>query len=244
MTEEWIVLIPLKRFAVAKSRLTCPTPRHRRSVARAMAETVVSTASCVRTVREVVLVTAERWNQEAAPAVVITEPVHGGLNLALAHAARAIAASWPDCGVAALLGDTAAGTPEEIGACLAAAAPHRRSFLADEAGTGTVLLTAAPGVGLEPHFGADSRSAHARSGAVDLTTGLDVPFLRRDLDTTADLAAVAGRLRCLPRLDGALRGAGWTGQGFREPAAATPRSTGTSRARTRRSTGAAGPVLP
>jgi 2-phospho-L-lactate guanylyltransferase len=214
VTVEWVVLIPMKRLADAKSRLGCAVPQHRRSIARAMAETVVSTASRLPAVRHVVLVTPERWDQDAAPAIVVPEPPTPGLNRALAHAARAIASSWPGLGVAALLGDTAAGTTEEVGACLAAAAPHRRAVVADGAGTGTVMLTAGPGAELGPSFGENSRRAHVGSGAVDLTDRLHVPLLRRDLDTVADLAAVAGRLAALPRLDAALREAGWTGRGF------------------------------
>jgi 2-phospho-L-lactate guanylyltransferase len=214
VTVEWVVLIPLKRLTDAKSRLGCAVPRHRQGIARAMAETVVATASRVPAVRHVVLVTPEPWDQDAVPAVVVPEPPASGLNTALAHAARAIASSWPGHGVAALLADTAAGTTEELGACLGAAAPHRRAFVADGAGTGTVMLTAGPGSELRPCFGEDSRRAHAGSGAVDLTDRLHVPLLRRDLDTAADLAAVAERLPALPRLDAALRQAGWTGQGF------------------------------
>ncbi|BCJ66927.1 hypothetical protein GCM10009779_24830 [Polymorphospora rubra] len=64
-----------------------------------------------------------------------------------------------------------------------------RRFLADAPGTGTVLLTAPPGVPLDPHFGVDSAARHAASGALPLTGGW--PTLRRDVDTPADLAAAA-----------------------------------------------------
>ncbi|MEV7226533.1 NTP transferase domain-containing protein [Polymorphospora sp. NPDC051019] len=71
-------------------------------------------------------------------------------------------------------------------------APGRpgRRFLADAPGTGTVLLTAPPGVPLDPRFGVDSAARHAASGALPLTGGW--PTLRRDVDTPADLAAAAG----------------------------------------------------
>jgi 2-phospho-L-lactate guanylyltransferase len=51
-----------------------------------------------------------------------------------------------------------------------------------------VLLTAPPGVPLDPRFGIGSAAAHAGSGAVELTG--DWPALRRDVDTPDDLWAV------------------------------------------------------
>jgi 2-phospho-L-lactate guanylyltransferase len=76
------------------------------------------------------------------------------------------------------------------------AGPSRRSFVADAAGTGTVLLAATPVAGLEPCFGVGSAAAHMASGAV----ALDGPWssLRRDVDTAADLAG-ALRLGLGPR---------------------------------------------
>ncbi len=62
----------------------------------------------------------------------------------------------------------------------------RRYFVTDVTGTGSVLLAAAPGAGLEPCFGAGSASAHAASGAVELAGAW--PSLRRDVDTADDLA--------------------------------------------------------
>lgn len=64
-----------------------------------------------------------------------------------------------------------------------------RRFVADAPGDGTVLLTAAPGVPLDPQFGPGSATAHARSGALALVG--EWPTLRRDVDTPADLAAAA-----------------------------------------------------
>ena len=65
--------------------------------------------------------------------------------------------------------------------------------MADAAGTGTVLLTASPGLDLAPSFGPDSQRAHLASGAVDLTSllGDQVAGLRRDVDTVDDLAAAS-----------------------------------------------------
>ncbi len=60
----------------------------------------------------------------------------------------------------------------------------------DADGTGTTLLTARAPEALRPHFGPGSRAAHETAGHVVLA---DVGAgLRRDVDTTADLAAVVG----------------------------------------------------
>ena len=57
----------------------------------------------------------------------------------------------------------------------------------DTEGTGTVLLAARTPAGLDPAFGAGSFAEHVRRGALPLD--LDLPRLRRDVDTPADLEA-------------------------------------------------------
>ncbi|MEH0939236.1 2-phospho-L-lactate guanylyltransferase, partial [Micromonospora sp. CPCC 205543] len=117
---------------------------------------------------------------------VVPDAPDAGLNAALRHGAAAAAA---DAWVAALTADLPALRPAELAAALTAAAtpPAVRRFVADAPGTGTVLLTAPPGVALAPRFGVDSARAHAASGALPLTGPW--PSLRRDVDTAADLAA-------------------------------------------------------
>jgi 2-phospho-L-lactate guanylyltransferase len=210
----WVVVVPLKRLDQAKTRLECAGAGHRRHLARAMAETVLATASCVPCVAEVLLVTREPWADVPAGVSIVREPPAAGLNAALRHASDLVRRTRGEHAVAALPADAAAGTATELAACLEAAARHPRALVGDADGTGTVLLTAAPGVALRPAFGPSSRDRHVRSGAVDLTDQLDVPLLRRDLDTAEDLAAVDGRLRQLAGMDAALRLAGWSGQAF------------------------------
>jgi 2-phospho-L-lactate guanylyltransferase len=208
---DWVVLLPLKRLTRAKSRLALPRPSHRPDVVRRMAEAVATAACRAAGVGTVVVVTDEDWDQAAAPALVVREPAEPGLNAALSHAAAVVGRRWPDRPVAALPSDVAAMTAPELGACLAAASHHRRAVVADHGGTGTVLLTATPGVRLDPRFGPDSRQAHVLSGAVDLTRQVDAPLIRMDIDTTHDLLALHRRVRHLPGLEAALRRAGWDG---------------------------------
>jgi 2-phospho-L-lactate guanylyltransferase len=88
---------------------------------------------------------------------------------------------------AELTGDLPALRPSELGEALAAAGPGR-SFVADAAGTGTVLLTAGEGIALDPRFGIGSAGAHTASRARPLTGAW--PGLRQDVDTAGDLRTV------------------------------------------------------
>ncbi|MGH3202263.1 MAG: 2-phospho-L-lactate guanylyltransferase, partial [Streptosporangiaceae bacterium] len=91
------------------------------------------------------------------------------------------------------------------------AAAWPNAFVADAAGDGTTLYTAAPGAAFRPAFGLASRARHAASGAAELELA-SIPGLRRDVDTPADLRGAAELglgprtaplatelLRCAPR---------------------------------------------
>ena len=67
----------------------------------------------------------------------------------------------------------------------------------DAAGSGTTLYTAGPAAQFCPRFGPGSRDRHRAGGAAELDLA-DVPGLRRDVDTPADLRSAAG-LRLGPR---------------------------------------------
>jgi 2-phospho-L-lactate guanylyltransferase len=185
----WSVVVPAKRLAVAKTRLRpltagSGTP-HAGWVLALLADTVAAAAAS-EAVDDVVVVT----DDPRAAAVVrglgartVPDEPDRGLNPALAHGARA--AGGP--AVAALSSDLPALRTAELTAALAAAARTApRCFVADAAGTGTTLLTAA-GVPLDPHFGRGSAAAHRAAGAARLTG--DWPGLARDVDTAEDLRA-------------------------------------------------------
>lgn len=206
-TVSWTLLIPVKRLEIAKTRLRgiLSDSEHDRLVV-AMAMDVAAAALASPVAGRVVVVTADSLvAKEAAGlgAQVISDVPDAGLNPALAYAAHqvrppGVAAYLP--GVAALAADLPALRPEELTSALRAAETVARSslpadadrsgagraFVADAAGTGTVLLAALPGMRLEPCFGAGSASAHVASGAVAVAG--DWPGLRRDVDTPADLA--------------------------------------------------------
>jgi 2-phospho-L-lactate guanylyltransferase len=180
---QWTVVIPAKALPEAKSRLVPASADgvgHRRLVEAIRADTLAA-ARATEQVARVVVVTDRDGDPDA---LVQTRP---GLNAALREAAEHARRSWPDDGIAALVGDLPALRPDELGAALASAAGHLRSFVADAPGTGTTLLAARPGTELDPRFGPGSAARHA-AGAARLPAG---PGLTHDVDTADDLRAAA-----------------------------------------------------
>lgn len=213
----WSVVLPVKRLAVAKSRLRGAldgVPHE--ELALALARDTVAAALACPLVAEVVVVTTDPAATAALGALgartvadpelaapdlggpEVGAPEVSGLNAAVAHGAATVGGGRP---VAALTADLPALRPAELAAALdtgigtvsaldtAAGAGVDRWFVPDAAGTGTVLLAAAVGTALRPGFGAGSAVRHQRSGAV--RRGGDWPTLRRDVDTAADLADAA-----------------------------------------------------
>jgi len=175
-----VVLVPLKRLGLAKTRLALPAGI-RRALALAMAADVVAAA---RQVASVLVVSADP--DAAGLGVPVLGDAGGGLDAAVASAAARVTGP-----VAVLAADLPAVLPDELALALAVARRHPTAVLADTPGTGTCLLTASVGSGLRPSYGAGSLARHVGLGAADLTPGLAVPGLRRDVDTLADLRAAA-----------------------------------------------------
>jgi 2-phospho-L-lactate guanylyltransferase len=185
---DWTAVVPVKQLSTAKSRLrgAVADARHQELVLAMLRDTVTAIGACEQ-VAEVMVVTDDSAVTAAMTGLgarVVPDP-GGGLNAAMRFGADTVAGlSRPR---AVLTGDLPALRPDELGAALLAAGPGRH-FVADEAGSGTVLLAAAPGIPLAPHFGVGSAAAHAASGAAALPGGW--PGLRQDVDTAADLRAV------------------------------------------------------
>lgn len=179
----WTVVVPVKDLELAKSRLEAPSGRARAELALAFARDTLAAVLATASVAGVVLVTSEPRMVEAAPDGVRVVPDPGrGLVAALSAGAGAVEGGP----VALLLGDLPALRPGELDAALGAAADHERAMVPDAEGTGTTLLTAARADLVRPAFGPGSRAAHERAGHRVLEAG---PGLRRDVDTTDDLAA-------------------------------------------------------
>ena len=203
-TREWIVVIPVKGGADAKSRLGEGLPE-RTAVALAIALDTVEAAGAASLVSGVVVVTtaAVAGAFDELDALVVIEEPGSGLTGAIASGiGLAAELGAPGRGTAVLLGDLPALTPQELDAALALAAGHERALVSDAEGTGSVLVTAADGATHSTAFGPGSRAAHIAAGYVEL----DVPTgsgLRNDVDTREQLRALEPRLG--PRTRAALR---------------------------------------
>jgi 2-phospho-L-lactate guanylyltransferase len=185
----WTLVIPVKRTAIAKSRLATAYPQHRPELARAFALDTAAAALASALVAAVLVVTDDpvvSADVTALGARVVLDLPAAGLNEAISHGASVATAEFPGHGVAALSADLPALRADELTAALADCGPGR-SFVIDLPGTGTTLLAAGPGVRLDPRFGVGSALAHQASGAVPIDNPA-IDSVRRDVDTAADLA--------------------------------------------------------
>ncbi|GID25700.1 2-phospho-L-lactate guanylyltransferase [Paractinoplanes brasiliensis] len=191
MVRDWTAVMPVKRLGAAKSRLRGAVPPARHGdLALAMVLDTVSAVLAAPAVGELLVVTDDPVAAAAVSALgarVAPDRPDAGLNEAMRHGADEVAGLGRPRAV--LAGDLPALRPEQLDAALTAARSGR-AYVADAAGTGTVLLAVGPGRPLDPRFGPGSAAAHAASGAVPLTGGW--PGLRQDVDTPADLATVLG----------------------------------------------------
>ncbi len=210
----WSVVMPVKVLTRAKSRLAGLAGPRRGELALALAcDTVTAVLACDAAAR-VIVITDDQVagvTLTGLGALVVPDEPRDGLNAALRHGAAHAGARWPGSGTAALSADLPALRPTELGRALRAAQAWPTAFVADAAGDGTTLYTAAPGAAFRAAFGLASRARHAAGGAVEL--GLDgIPGLRRDVDTPSDLRGAttlglgpysaplaAELLRCAPR---------------------------------------------
>ncbi len=196
----FVVLLPVKPAAVAKSRLLGLGDSARRRLVGAFA---ADTAAAALETDQVAAVLAVSSDVELAGqlarlgAQVVSDSGSVDLNGALRLASEEARRRWPGMAVAALCADLPALRSAELGAALAAASAEQVSFVADADEVGTTMLAAATSELFTPRFGPQSRKAHVDSGALELRH-LAAPGLRRDVDTPEDLQA-ATRLGLGPR---------------------------------------------
>ncbi|MFC8190412.1 2-phospho-L-lactate guanylyltransferase [Cellulomonas sp. NPDC057328] len=199
----WWVIVPVKDARHGKSRLAGVLDDDARAaLVRSMALDTLAAVRAARSVAGVVLVTPDGELAAAAArlgAVVVDEPapaaragVEPGLDAAVLAGAGYTRSLAPDAPVAVVPGDLPRLDPIDLDAALALAAQHERAHVPDAEGTGTTLLTAAPGRELRPRFGAGSSGRHGEEGHVRL----DVPeksTLRHDVDVEPDVMTHHGR---------------------------------------------------
>lgn len=200
----WRIVVPVKEAGRAKSRLAPPDPLSRPDLARSVARDTLEQVCRALRPTQVTVVTSDPQAREVAErlgASVVGDP-GGGLDAAVLaglgaagepgsspHGAAG-SGSWPhgaggtEVWLGVLLGDLPALTAAELMTALAECARHTRAVVPDAAGTGTVLLTSTDGPP-EPAFGPGSAQRHAQGATL---LDLDLPRLRRDVDTWADLS--------------------------------------------------------
>ena len=183
----WGVVVPVKRLAVAKSRLASYGDDLRTALALAFAADVVVAALACPLVRRVLVVTDDEAAAAALAALgaaVAPDDPDAGLNPALDHGADLLRGAEGPIGIATVSSDLPSLRAGDLTGALAVVGRGQRGFVADLAGTGTTLLAAGPGAALSPSYGPDSAARHAASGATTLAAGVS---LRRDVDTPDDL---------------------------------------------------------
>lgn len=188
----WALVVPVKRLTRAKSRLTGVDPQCRQDLALAFALDTITAALACTHVERVVAVTDD---PRAAASIhdlgvdVIPDTPDAGLNDALAHGVRTIAAAHPKSPVGALSADLPALRTDELDLALQVATESGAdsALVSDRAGIGTTLLLARTPEHFVPRFGRRSRAAHRAAGARELDLGNAVASLRTDVDTDVDL---------------------------------------------------------
>ncbi len=191
-TTEWIVVVPVKGTARAKSRFGAGDNS---ALALAMAIDTVSAAMDADGAAGVLVVTTAEASaafDELGAFVIVQEAVGLGAAIELGIAAAAEMAD-PGCGIAVLLGDLPALTPGELGEALDAARAHPLAMVTDAAGDGTTLITAASGITHTPAFGPGSSAAHRAAGYMPLEASPS-SGLRNDVDSAEGLVSLVGRL--------------------------------------------------
>jgi 2-phospho-L-lactate guanylyltransferase len=190
-SRRWCLVLPVKRLTVAKTRLGPPYDGARQALALAFALDTTAAALACPLVAAVQVVTDDPEAARAlsaAGADVSADGPDAGLNPALVHGAALAARRHPGTSVGTVAADLPALRPAELAVALRSATGHGRSFVRDAQGTGTTLLLARAAEDLRPMFGPGSAARHAGSGGHEVAAD-NLPSLRRDVDTAADLQA-------------------------------------------------------
>ena len=196
---DWSIVVPVKRLAAAKTRLSLSGPP-RNALALAFAcDTIAAALACPLVVTLVAVTSDRRAARELARigALVVPDEPEAGLNAAIEYGVQVARQLAPNRGTAALSADLPALRPEALGRALLSASAHRRAFVPDAEGEGTTLLACVPTEELSPEFGPGSAERHRRSGAYAIEDAA-LESLRQDVDTAADLD-VAAQLGLGPR---------------------------------------------
>jgi 2-phospho-L-lactate guanylyltransferase len=196
-------VLPIKRFAAAKSRLSGSAAEPLRpELAAAMLADVLAALGRSRQLDGVIVVSGEPAAQRAAEAAGVTwvpDPDDRGHSEAAAIGVAAAVRAGAEC-AALLPGDCPLLEPSELDAALERMAAGICAVVPDRHGAGTNALLLAPPDAMGAAFGPGSRERHLRlatevglSGRVE-----EIPSLALDLDTPDDLAELSRVLKADP----------------------------------------------
>ncbi len=192
-TAGWTVIVPIKPFHHAKTRLALE-PAHRERAARVFADHVLGELRRIPTVETIVVVGV------AHPAADIGLADPGTMAAAVDRGRSWAAEHRAERPIAVIPADLPALTATTLGAALDMAGDHPRAFMPDRSGEGTTLLTSSSPVELIASYGPGSARAHRDLGIVEIAG--DWPGVRDDVDTLVDLERIArqGPAREIERL--------------------------------------------
>lgn len=192
-------VVPVKRFAVAKSRLAPGVEEMRKpELVAAMVADVLEAIAAARLVDRTIVVSREPRAAElaaAAGAELLSDFEDSSHSAAALAGIAAAEAAGAGC-VALLPGDCPLLDPRELDKMLTGVPDPYVAVIPDRHGTGTNALVLAPPSAIEPSFGEGSRERHvAAARAAGIPFGVEeLPSLGLDLDTPADIVALTMRV--------------------------------------------------
>ncbi len=188
-------VVPVKRFALAKSRLASGVDDARKpDLVAAMVADVLEAIGRARQVERTIVVSQEPRAAElaAAAGAELLSDFDDASHSAAAMAGMARAEAAGASCVALLPGDCPLLDPRELDRILTGVPDHYVTVIPDRHGTGTNALVIAPPNAIEPSFGEGSCERHvAAARAAGVPFGVEqIRSLGLDLDTPADIVAL------------------------------------------------------
>jgi 2-phospho-L-lactate/phosphoenolpyruvate guanylyltransferase len=192
-------VVPVKRFAVAKSRLAPGIEAERKpELIAAMVADVLEAIGAARMIERTIVVSQEPRAAElaAAAGAELVSDFEDESHVAAALAGIAAAEASGAACVALLPGDCPLLDPRELDKMLTGVPDPYVAVIPDRHGAGTNALVLAPPSAIEPSFGEGSRERHvAAARAAGVPYGVEeLPSLGLDLDTPADIVALTMRV--------------------------------------------------
>lgn len=185
----WTVIMPIKSWDGAKSRLHASSEA-RRALAMAFAQDALAAVlGCAGVGRLVVVTSSDEVSAYARSigAIAIAEPDDSGpdpLGAAIREGARWAVDHQPNAPLAVIPADLPALTSDALDRLLAKAVEHPLAFVADANGDGTTILMSQQPSLLRAGYGPGSAQRHRSYGAVELQAPAG---LRRDVDEFHEL---------------------------------------------------------